>query len=118
MEDARTGLYSDSWRLSYSRYLDFGKCTAPDEREWEALTTPVVRKRIKDLPSGWPQLETLVKYQEPDTSLTNMEPISTRFRRQGGSVALRGSDVIDLPMAPPPPYQRYPTKGEGSDGES
>jgi hypothetical protein len=93
--------------LSYSRYVDFGKCRAPDEPEWVTLTTWIDKPRTANyVIPGWPGYEPPPGLAtRPKLDLTHMEPISRRFRLYERAAELLESQVIDIPIAPPPPYQ-------------
>jgi hypothetical protein len=92
--------------LSHSRYIDFGKCRAPDEIEWKPLTTWLSRPKESNtrLP-GWPGYEAPLGIDSrPTIDVTGMEMTSARFRQQKGEVVLLAMAKAEESIAPPPPY--------------
>jgi hypothetical protein len=102
----RTGF---DYVLSFSRFIDFGKCRVPDEMEWKSLTTWVEERSSTNLVRpGWSGHEPSAGMTTRPTIniTTTMEPISVRFRRQQGQRHIRIVPLAEIPIGPPPPYQR------------
>jgi hypothetical protein len=93
--------------ISYSGYVCFGRLMDPDDQEWKALTTWIEKPcRANKLLPGWPGYEAPAGLaRRPTIDVTNMKPTSVRFRRHLEAAELRESGVVNVPIAPPPPYQ-------------
>ena len=93
--------------LSFSRYVDFGACIAPDEEEWLALTTWIKKPLLANyIRPGWPgHIPAPGLATRPILDLRWMESISLRFRRYAGLRKLKECVGIDEQLSTPPPYQ-------------
>jgi len=93
--------------LSFSRYVDFGACIAPDEKEWISLTTWIKKPLSANyIQPGWPgHIPAPGLATRPVLDLRWMEPTSLRFRRYAGLRKLKECVEVNEGLGTPPPYQ-------------